>query len=232
MITSAGLATVLTALAYADNLLLAAQIRPCSRWRGVLTPRVGSPCSVGQFAEHNPVILTALLALATVTIAVIRGRRMIGGCLPLPSLSGSFRSPPFSPCTNSSDIIIRDLCFRPGCACLYLVRGGQWSDFFRIRLAPRMTRIAVLLVCCTDLLTVGISVVGRPPNNFFYSFRADEKVLDCRISVVRDVRQLIVRTFPDHPNDVSVLGLMGLTFGLGLRSASRFFTPCRSRRKT
>ncbi len=150
VITSAGLATVLTALAYAavlrvdlDNLLLAAQIRPGSHWPGSLHAAGRFVLFGWRFAEHNPVILIALLALAAVTVGgylrSTKDRRLLAFAIvvwlvPPPAV---FAQHEFFGYHYQGFVLSSWLCL----GALYLVRGGQWSDFFRIRLAPRMARM-------------------------------------------------------------------------------------------
>ena len=237
VVISAGIATATTALAYAtilrtefENILLAAQFQTS------LPHGLRFFVSAGvQFAFHNPAIPVALLVLA---VAIrheaglwTKSPRLVGLAIVIwfVPLAAIFTQREFFGYHYQGVILSSWLCL----AALYLAQGGKWSDLFRLRSAPTMAKALVLLACCVQLVAMGISL---DLNDYFlsprvverslgYSFVVGERWLDCRIQTAREARSLILSADPELVEDGSVLNLTWLTYGLGLRSASRFFFP-------
>ena len=221
VVISAGIATATIALAYAtilrtefENLLLAAQFQTS------LPHGVRAFVFMGvQFALHNPAIPVALLVLAVAIRHKIglwtKSPRLVGLAIVIwfVPLAAIFTQREFARYHYQGFILSSWLCL----AALYLAQGGKWSDLFRVRSAPSNAKALVLLACCVQLVAMGISLLD---------WNGSERWLDCRIQTAREVRSLILSADPGLVENGSVLNLtMFFTYGLGLRSPSRFFFP-------
>jgi hypothetical protein len=226
VIVSAGVATAATGLAYVtilrgefENILLAAQFQENS-----LSLRLGAFLGNGfQFAAYNPAIPVALLLLAAALSAGLtrKGPRLTGFAIliwlvPLASL---FAQHEFFGYHYQGFVLSAWLCL----TALYLARGGHWPDFFKLRAAPPLARSFVLLVCCVNAVTIGASLLATKKT--IYSRPAIERRLACWIEIAKQARSLIRTADPSLAENGGIVNLTPVAYGLGLRSASRFFFP-------
>jgi hypothetical protein len=226
VIISAGLATAATGLAYAtilhaefENIILAAQLQENN-----LSTRFGAFLDSGfQFATYNPAIPIALLALAAAVGAGLtrKSPRLVGFAIfvwlaPLASLIAQHE---FFGYHYQGFVLSSWLCL----TALYLAQGGHWPDFFAIRSATPPAKIFVLLVCCVDVVTMGASLLTIKKS--IYSRSAIERRLDCWIQITKQARSLILTADSSVAKNGAIVNLTPLAYGLGLRSASRFFFP-------
>jgi hypothetical protein len=223
IIISAVVATVATALAYAtilraelDNILLGAQFQQPAH--------LGRFIKNGfQFAVYDPVIPIALVALAAAIGAGLtrKSPRLVGFAIfiwlvPFASL---FAQHEFFGYHYQGFVLSSWLCLMA----LYLAQGGHWADFFAIRSAPALAKIFVIVVCCVDLATTGMSLLT--PSQTIYSRPVVEHRLDCWIQITKQTRSVILANDLGLAESGAVVNLTRFSYGLGLRSALRFFFP-------
>lgn len=226
VIISAAAATAATGLAYAtilhmefENILLAAQFQ-----ENDLSVRLGAFLDNGlQFALYNPAIPIALLALAAAIGAGLtrKSPRLVGFAIliwlvPLVSLIAQHE---FFGYHYQGLVLSSWLCL----TALYLAQGGHWSDFFQIRSAPPLARIFVIVACGVAVATMGASLLTT--RKTIYSRPAIERRLDCWIEIAKQARSLILTADPSLAESGGIVNLTPVAYGLGLRSASRFFFP-------
>src|SRR5579872_151336 len=226
VIISAGIATAATGLAYAtilrgefENILLAAQFQENN-----LSVRLGAFLDNGlQFAAYNPAIPIALLLLAAAvgTGLTRKSPRLVGFAIliwlvPFASLVAQHE---FFGYHYQGFVLSAWLSL----SALYLARGGQWPDFFKIRSAPPLAKALVVLVCCVDVAAISASLLTTKKS--IYSRSAIERRLDCWIEISRQARSLILRADPRLAQSGTIVNLTPVAYGLGLRSFSRFFFP-------
>jgi hypothetical protein len=226
VVISAGVATAATGLIYVtilrtefDNILLAAQFQ-----QNDLSDRLDAFLDNGvEFAIYNPAIPIALLALAAAVSAGLtrRSPRLVGFAIlvwlaPLASLivQGEFFGYHYQGFVLSSWLCL---------AALYLAQGGRWSDFIKLRSAPPLAKAFVVLACCVDVAAIGASLLTTKKS--IYSRPAIERRLDCWIQIARQARSLILTADSRLEQNGAVVNLTSVTYGVGLRSASRFFFP-------
>jgi hypothetical protein len=221
VIISASIATIVTALAYAtilrsefENIVTAAQLqRSPEGLRGFVTQGV-------EFARYNPAIPVALLALAAAAATGLwkQHPRLVGFAIAiwLAPLAAIFTQREFFVYHYQGVVLSAWLCL----VALYLAHGGRWSDLLNIRSGPPLVKLLVLLACCTDLAIIGHSLRTQGS-----SFTATERRLNCQITFAREARSLLLTADPKFTDDDDVLYLHWETYGIGLRSASRFFFP-------
>jgi len=226
VIISAGVAVGATGLAYAtilrtelENMLLAAQFQENS-----LSVRLGAFLGNGfQFAIYNPAIPVALLVLAAAVAAGLtrKSPRLVGFAILawLVPFAGLFAQHEFFGYHFQGFVLSSWLCL----TALYLAHGGHWPDFFKIRSAPPLAKAFVLLVCCADVAMIGASLLTTKKT--IYSTPAIERRLDCWIQTAKQARSLILATDPSLAEHGAIVNLTPITYGLGLRSFSRFFFP-------
>jgi hypothetical protein len=223
VVISAAAAIVATALAYAtilraelDNILLGAQFQqPAHLGRFI---RNGF-----QFAVYDPVIPIALVALAAAVGAGLTRKRLrlVGFAIFiwLVPLAGLFAQHEFFGYHYQGFVLSSWLCLMA----LYLAQGGHWADFLAIRWAPALTKIFVIVACCVDLAAIGISLLT--PRQTIYSRPVVEHRLDCWIQITKQTRSAILANDPGLAESGAVVNLTRFSYGLGLRSALRFFFP-------
>jgi hypothetical protein len=226
VIISAGMASAATGFAYTtilraefDNILLAAQFQENN-----LSVRLGAFLDNGlQFALYNPAIPIALLVLAAALVAGLtrKSPRLVGFAIlvwlvPLASLVAQHE---FFGYHYQGFVLSAWLCL----AALYLAQGGHWPDFFKIRSAPPLAKSFVVLVCCVDIATIAASLLTTKKS--IYSRPAIERRLDCWIQTAKQARSLILTADPGVADNGAIVNLTPVTYGLGLRSFSRFFFP-------
>jgi hypothetical protein len=226
VIIGAGIATAATGLAYAtilrmelDNILLAAQFQQNNQ-----STRLGAFLDNGiEFAIYNPAIPIALLVLVAAVAAGLtrKNPRLVGFAIlvwlvPLASLIAQHE---FFGYHYQGFLLSSWLCL----TALYLARGGHWTDFMRIRSAPPPAKAFVLLACCVAVAMIGGSLLTTKKS--IYSRTAIERRLDCWIQITKQARSLILTADPSLEQDGAIVNLTPLAYGLGLRSASRFFFP-------
>jgi hypothetical protein len=226
VIISAGMAAAATGLAYAtilrmelENILLAAQFQQNNP-----STRLGAFLDNGlQFAIYNPAIPIALLVLVGAVGAGLtrKSPRLVGFAIlvwlvPLASLIAQHE---FFGYHYQGFVLSSWLCL----TALYLARGGHWTDFMSIRSAPPLTKVFVLLACCVAVAAIGASLLTTKKS--IYSTTAIERRLDCWIQITKQARSLILTIDPSLEQNGAIMNLTPLTYGFGLRSASRFFFP-------
>jgi hypothetical protein len=223
IIISAAVATVATALAYAtilraelDNILLGAQFQQPAHLEKFLNNGL-------QFAAYNPVIPIAVVVLAAALGAGLarKSPRLVGFAIfiwlvPFVSL---FAQHEFFGYHYQGFVLASWLCL----LVLYLARGGHWADFFALRLAPPLAKIFVILACCVDLAAIGLSLMT--PGQTIYSRPVVEHRLDCWLQITQQARSAILAADPSVAENGAVVNLTRFSYGLGLRSALRFFFP-------
>jgi hypothetical protein len=226
VIISAGVAAAATALAYAtilrtefDNMLLAAQFQENN-----LFARLGAFLDNGlQFASYNPAIPIALLVLAVAVAAGLtrKSPRLVGFAILvwLLPLAGLITQHEFFGYHYQGFMLSAWLCL----TALYLAQGGHWADFFQIRSAPLLAKIFVMLVCCVDVAAISASLLTTKKS--IYSRPAVERRLDCWIQAANQARSLILTADTGLAKNGAIVNLTPITYGLGLRSFSRFFFP-------
>ncbi len=106
---------------------------------------------------------------------------------------------------------------------LCLAQGGHWSDFFKLRDAPPLAKGFVLLVCCVNLAAIGASLLTTKKS--IYSRPAIERRLACWIEIARQARSLMLTADPHLAESGGIVNLTPVAYGLGVRSATRFFFP-------
>lgn len=232
VLVSAAIATAVVALAYAtilhselENILLAARYRLTISWHQAVRAFVRSAI---EFPLLNLQIPIALLWLAVTLLRRPSNKnpRLIGFAVavwlaPFPAI---FVQHQFFIYHFQGLVLSAWLCI----AALYLSWGGQWSDWFHMRLASPAAKASVILVCGIDLVRMSMSLlpsIPLLPRASAYSVARFEQVLDCRIQLTRAERDAILRVDPGIADYGAVLNLLAPPYGLGLRSASRFFTP-------
>jgi hypothetical protein len=226
VIISAGIATATTGLAYAtilrtefENILFAAQLQENN-----LSARLPAFLDNGlQFAAYNPAIPIALLVLvaavgagATSKSPQLVGFAILVWLVPLASLIAQHE---FFGYHYQGFVLSSWLCL----TALYLAHGGHWPDFFKIRSAPPLAKISVMVVCGVNVAAMGASILTTKKS--IYSRPAIERRLDCWIQITRQARSLILAADPSLTEHGAIVNLTPLAYGLGLRSASRFFFP-------
>lgn len=226
VIVSAGVATAATGLAYVtilrgelDNILLAAQFQDNN-----LSARLAASVGNGfQFAAYNPAIPVALLVLAASLAAGLmrKNRRLVSFSIliwlvPLASL---FAQHEFFGYHYQGFVLSAWLCL----TALYLAHGGHWSDFFKLRVAPPLAKGFVLLVCCVNVVAIGAALLTTEKS--IYSRPAIERRLACWIEIAKQARSVILTADPGLAENSGIINLTAVAYGLGLRSASRFFFP-------
>ena len=226
VIISAGMAAIVTVLAYAtilhtelENILLAAQLQENN-----LSARLGAFFDNGlQFAAYNPAIPAAFAVLAAAIGAGVarKSPRLVGFAIliwlvPLASLAAQHE---FFGYHYQGFVLASWLCL----TALYLAYGGDWRDFFTIRSAPPLAKVFVVVVCCVNVAAMGASLLTTKKS--IYSRTAIERRLDCWIEITKQSRSMILAADPSLVENGAVVNLTALDYGLGLRSALRFFFP-------